>query len=97
VSDRRRARQASNGTEFAWCLDAHDLSVLSKCVASRGCGWDYAGEALETRSVQADLIFARLPDMPVTDELRDHIEKRLRSFCQRRKPRQTVTQTRWST
>jgi hypothetical protein len=72
-------RVASKRTAVAWCLEPHDL-VLSKCVAGRDRDWDYAAEALKARIVQADILLARLPDLPVTDELRDHIEKMLRGI-----------------
>jgi len=72
-------RVASKRTAIAWCLEAHDL-VLSKCAADRDRDWDYATNALETGIVQADVLLTRLPDMPVTDELRDHIEKMLRGI-----------------
>jgi hypothetical protein len=72
-------RVASKRTAVAWCIEVHDL-VLSKCAAGRERDWDYATEALEAGIVQADVLLARVPDLPVTEELRDHIEKMLRSI-----------------
>jgi len=69
-------RVASTQTAVAWCLEAHDL-VLSKCVAGRDRDWDYATEALKAGIVQAEVLRARAPDLPVADESRDHIEKML--------------------
>lgn len=62
---------------MAWCLEAHDL-VLSKCVAGRERDWDYAAEALKAGLVEAEVLLGRVPDLPVTDELRTHVERMLR-------------------
>jgi hypothetical protein len=70
-------RVASKRTAVAWCLEAHDL-VLSKCAAGRDRDWDYVTEALRAGIVQADVLLARVPDLPVAEELRDHIEAMLR-------------------
>ncbi len=72
-------RVASKRTPVAWCLEAHDL-VLSKCAAGRDRDWDYATEALNARIVQADVLLARVPDLPVADEARNHIEQMLRAI-----------------
>jgi hypothetical protein len=72
-------RVASKRTAVAWCLEAHDL-VLSKCAASRDRDWDYATEALKAEIVQADVLLKRLSDLPVTDKLRNHVEKMLHSI-----------------
>jgi hypothetical protein len=72
-------RVTSKRTAVAWCLEAHDL-VLSKCAAGRDRDWDYAAEALKAGIVQVDVLLIRLPDLPVTDELRDHVEKMLRGI-----------------
>lgn len=52
-----------------------------KCVAGRD--WDYTTEALNAGIVQADVLFARLPDLPVDGQARDHIEKLLRAIAHR--------------
>jgi|SRR5665213_121967 len=70
-------RVASKRAAVAWCLEAHDL-VLSKCVAGRDRDWDYAAEALKAGIVRADVLLARLPDLPVAEGVRDHVEKVLR-------------------
>jgi len=54
--------------------------VLSKCAASRDRDWDYAAEALKAGIVQADVLLARLPELPVADELRDRVEEMLRGI-----------------
>ncbi len=70
-------RVASTRTAVAWCLEVHDL-VLSKCAASRDRDWDYARAALEAGVVGADALLARVPDLPVDDEVRDHVDRMLR-------------------
>jgi hypothetical protein len=72
-------RPASKRTAIAWCLEPHDL-VLSKCAAGRGRDWDYAVEALEARIVQGDVLLARVRDLPVADDLRDHVDRTLRGI-----------------
>lgn len=72
-------RVASNRTPIAWCLEIHDL-VLSKCAAGRERDWEYAREALKAALLDADVLLARVPDLPVAVETRDHIEKMLRSI-----------------
>jgi len=54
--------------------------VLSKCAAGRDRDWDYATEALNAGIVQAGVLLARVPDLPISDEARDHIEKMLRAI-----------------
>ena len=67
-------------TATAWCLERHHL-VSSKCVAGRDRDWPYAADGLKAGIVRADvLLLARLPDLPVAEELRDHIEKLLRGI-----------------
>jgi hypothetical protein len=75
-------RVASTRTAVAWCLEPHDL-VLSKCVRGDERDWAYAAEALGAKIVQPDTLLARVADLPVTDELRDHIEKMLRGIVLR--------------
>jgi hypothetical protein len=72
-------RVASTRTAVAWCLEVHDL-VLSKCAAGRQRDWDYAAEALKAGIVSADVLLARVPDLPLSDELRDLIQRMLRSM-----------------
>jgi hypothetical protein len=68
---------ASTRTAVAWCLEVHDL-VLSKCAASRDRDWDYARAALKAGVVGADALLARVPDLPVDDTVRDHVDRMLR-------------------
>jgi len=70
-------RMASRRTAVAWCLELHDL-VLSKCAAGRERDWHYATEALKAGIVQHDVLFARVPDLPVPDVSREHINGMLR-------------------
>jgi Nucleotidyltransferase of unknown function (DUF6036) len=72
-------RVASTRSPVAWCLEVHDL-VLSKCVAGRKRDWDYAAEALKGGLVEAEVLLGRVPDLPVTDELRTHVERALRAI-----------------
>ncbi len=76
-------RVASTRTTIAWCLEAHDL-VLSKCVRGEERDWEYAAEALKAGIVHFDTLLALVPDLPVDSELRDHIEKMLRSVVAKR-------------
>jgi hypothetical protein len=71
------ARVASTRAAVAWCLEVHDL-VLSKCVAGRDRDWEYAAEALKASIVDADLLLARVQDLPVDAKLRDHVDRSLR-------------------
>ncbi|HEY2140553.1 MAG TPA: DUF6036 family nucleotidyltransferase [Solirubrobacteraceae bacterium] len=72
-------RLASKRAAIAWCLEVHDL-VLSKCIAGRDRDWDYATEALKAGVVQPDVLLARVPDLSVGEELRDHVETMLRQI-----------------
>jgi hypothetical protein len=72
-------RVASKRTAIAWCLEAHDL-VLSKCVAGRDRDWEYASEALKAGLVQAEVLLSRIPDLPIGEGLRDHVEAMLRGI-----------------
>jgi hypothetical protein len=71
-------RVASTRTAVAWCLEPHDL-VLSKCVRGDERDWAYAEEALRAKIVQPDVLLARVADLPVDEDLRDHIGRMLRS------------------
>jgi len=68
-------RVAATRTTIAWCLEA---LVLSKCVRGDGRDWQYAAEALRAGIVHPDTLLARVPDLPVDHELRDHIDRMLR-------------------
>jgi hypothetical protein len=72
-------RVASKRTPVAWCLEIHDL-VLSKCVAGRERDWEYATEALKATLVEPGMLLARIPDLPVQDELRRHIKEMLQAI-----------------
>src|SRR5262245_27281422 len=72
-------RAGSHRTAVAWCLEIHDL-VLLKLAAGRERDWDYAAEALEAGIVQPQVLLGRLPDLPVSDELRAPIERLLLSL-----------------
>lgn len=73
-------RIASTRTTIAWCLEAHDL-VLSKCVRGEERDWGYAADALKAEIVDPDTLLARVPALPVESELRDHIDRTLRSLA----------------
>ncbi|MEJ7788003.1 MAG: DUF6036 family nucleotidyltransferase [Solirubrobacteraceae bacterium] len=72
-------RHASKRTPRAWCLEVHDL-VLSKCAAGRDRDWDYAAAALKANIVHRDVLLARVPDLPGSEELRDHVMTMLRAI-----------------
>jgi hypothetical protein len=72
-------RPGSEGTIVAWCLEVHDL-VLSKCAARRERDWHYAREALRAQIVDPDVLLARVPDLPVSDEVIAHIDTMLRAI-----------------
>jgi hypothetical protein len=71
-------RPGSEGTIVAWCLEVHDL-VLSKCAAGRERDWHYAREALRAQIVDPDVLLARVPDLPVSDEVMAHVDTMLRA------------------
>ncbi len=54
--------------------------MLSKCAAGRDRDWDYATEALNAGIVQADMLLARIPDLPVADSAHYQIEKMLHAI-----------------
>jgi Nucleotidyltransferase of unknown function (DUF6036) len=72
-------RVASTQSAIAWCLEVHDL-ILSKCVAGRDRDWEYAAEALKAGIADADVLLARIPDLPLADEILTHIESMLRGI-----------------
>lgn len=71
------ARAASTRSPVAWCLEVHDL-VLSKCAAGRDRDWEFAAEALKAELVQGEVLLARIADLPVSDEVRSHVDQMLR-------------------
>jgi hypothetical protein len=73
------ARLKSDRPPVAWCLDVHDL-VLSKCAAGRSRDWDYASQALAAGIVQGDALLRRVPDLPLSDAPRAHVESMLRAI-----------------
>ena len=74
-------RPGSARTIVAWCLEVHDL-VLSKCAAGRERDWDYARAALRAQIVDPVVLRARVPDLPVADEVIAHIETMLRAIIE---------------
>ncbi len=72
-------RVASTRPAVAWCLEAHDL-VLSKCVRGDDRDWKYAAEALKAGIVHSYLLLARTADLPIDDDLRDHVDRILRGL-----------------
>ena len=76
------ARRASERAPVAWCLEAHDL-ILSKCVAGRERDWEFAAQALKAGLVQPDVLMARIADLPVDDEARQHVHRMLQGIIAR--------------
>jgi hypothetical protein len=72
-------RVASSRRPVALCLEIHDL-ILSKCVAGRERDWDYAAEAIRAGLADPATLFARVPELPVTYDVRAHVEKMLRTL-----------------
>ena len=62
---------------IAWCLEPHDL-VLAKCVAGRARDWEYAREAIRSGLVEERVLLERIPTLPVSSQVRRHIESMLR-------------------
>ncbi len=69
-------RSGSDRSLVAWCLEAHDL-VLAKCAAGRGRDWEYARAALKAGVVEGEVLLSRVPDLPVPEEVRSHVDKAL--------------------
>jgi hypothetical protein len=67
-------RAGSDRSAVAWCLEIHDL-VLSKLAAGRERHSDYAADALKAGLVRPEVLLARVPELPVSDELRAHIDQ----------------------
>jgi hypothetical protein len=59
-----------------WCLEPHDL-VLSKYAAGREKDARFVRAALAHHLVDAAVLLARLPALPVDDALREHIRRRI--------------------
>jgi hypothetical protein len=74
-------RPGSAGTIVAWCLEVHDL-VLSKCAAGRERDWDYARAALRAQIVDPDVLLARVPGLPVADDVLANVEMMLRAIIE---------------
>jgi hypothetical protein len=55
--------------------------VLAKCVAGRERDWEFAGEALAHRLVEAQVLLGRAEDLPVADEQRRHVRARLEAIA----------------
>jgi Nucleotidyltransferase of unknown function (DUF6036) len=72
-------RVASSRRPVALCLEIHDL-ILSKCVAGRERDWDYAAEAIRAGLADPATLFARVPGLPVADDVRAQVEKMLRAL-----------------
>ena len=68
------ARAGSDRTAVVWCLEIHDL-VLSKLAAGRERHSDYAADALKAGLVLPEVLLARVPELPVSNELRAHIDQ----------------------
>jgi hypothetical protein len=79
VMRRVPARAGSVREVTAWCLEVHDL-VLSKCVAGRQRGWEYAKEALKAGLVQSEEVLRRLPDLRLEPDVRTRIETNPRAI-----------------
>jgi hypothetical protein len=69
-------RNANTRDATGWCLEAHDL-VLSKYVASRDKDDRFVRAALAHRLVRADVLLERLPAMPLDDEARERLRRRI--------------------
>jgi hypothetical protein len=69
-------RPGSQRTAIAWCLEVHDL-VLSKCAAGRDRDWEYVAEAVKAAILQPDVLLTRVSDLPVADDVRDHVDEML--------------------
>lgn len=79
VPVRVRPRVGSKRRPVAWCLEPHDL-VLSKCAAGRERDWAYAKAALGAAIVGLDLLLERIPDLPLPQEGRAHVDRMLRAL-----------------
>jgi hypothetical protein len=76
VSVRIPARVSSAQDATALCLEPHDL-VLAKSVAGRDRDWDFAKDALRHGLVSPEVLFERIPDLPVEPNDQTQIRRRL--------------------
>jgi hypothetical protein len=67
-----RARVGSERSPVALCLEPHDL-VLSKCVAGRDRGWQFAAVMIRAQLVDPEELLARVPSLPVEARERGEI------------------------
>lgn len=73
-------RPGSERSAKAFCLEPHDL-VLAKCVAGRDRDWEFAGAAMTGGVVEAEALFARADDLPVAEDQRASIQRRLAALA----------------
>ncbi|MGH3995788.1 MAG: hypothetical protein ACRDSN_25370 [Pseudonocardiaceae bacterium] len=55
--------------------------MLSKLAARRDRDWEYAAEAIRAGIVHSDVLLVRLPELPIPEEPRTHLDKILRSMA----------------
>jgi hypothetical protein len=66
------ARLVSDRQPVAYFLEVHDL-VLSKCVVGRERDWGFARAAVASDLVSVDELLARVPLLPVDEQIREQI------------------------
>ena len=69
-------RNANTRGAVGWCLEPHDL-VLSKYAAGREKDDRFVRAALAHRLVDAAVLLERLPLLPVDEEIRERIRRRI--------------------
>lgn len=69
-------RVGSKQAPKAYCLEPHDL-VLAKCAAGRDRDWEFARESIRAGVVQAEILFARVDALPLSEGQRTSIRVRL--------------------
>lgn len=67
-------RAPGEGEVTGWCLETHDL-VLAKCAAGRERDWEFAEDAIRYRVVSPEELLRRTRDLPLSDEVREHVQK----------------------
>jgi hypothetical protein len=72
---------------IGWCMEAHDL-VLAKLAAGRQRDLEFAEEALRSNIVQPEELLLRVPDLPIDDAHREHIQSLLESVIAKTDRRQ---------